>query len=176
MGILEHGGSLPTNVEVKARARHWDLQMQVAEVGARATILEQEDTFFRTERGRLKLREIRGGQAYLIYYERPDESGSKVSEYRTADVSDPEAEKALLAAACGVTKTVKKVRRLFLHGQTRLHFDEVEGLGRFIEIEVCLAPGQSVEEGRKIAADWTARLSIQPSDLVSSAYADLLPT
>ena len=148
--------------------------MQVAEVGAKRSVLEQEDTFFGVKQGRLKLREIRGGQAYLIYYERADEGGAKVSEYKTADVKDLAATKELLGAACGVTKTVRKVRQLFLQGQTRLHFDEVEGLGRFIEIEVCLQPGQSEAVGRRIADDWVSRLKIQPEDLVAGAYADLL--
>lgn len=37
-----------------------------------------------------------------------------------------------------VKGVVKKRRLLYLVGQTRVHCDEVDGLGRFMELEVCL--------------------------------------
>lgn len=42
----------------------------------------------------------------------------------------------LLDTALGSTGRVKKVRRLFLVDQTRIHVDSVEGLGDFAELEV----------------------------------------
>lgn len=39
-----------------------------------------------------------------------------------------------------VQGVVKKKRLLYLVGQTRVHCDEVEGLGHFVELEVCSLP------------------------------------
>jgi predicted adenylyl cyclase CyaB len=82
--------------------------------------------------------------------------------------------KALLALALGTSSVVRKVRTLYLHGQTRIHLDEVEGLGDFVELEVVLQEGQSEADGQAIARRLMRRLGIQPADLVEGAYMDLL--
>ena len=41
-----------------------------------------------------------------------------------------------LGKALGVKGRVKKTRLLYMVGQTRVHVDEVEGLGNFMELEV----------------------------------------
>ena len=42
----------------------------------------------------------------------------------------------ILSNAYGILGIVKKVRLLYLAGQTRIHVDEVTGLGSFMELEV----------------------------------------
>ena len=44
-----------------------------------------------------------------------------------------------LGKALGVKGRVKKTRLLYMVGQTRVHVDEVEGLGNFMELEVSLS-------------------------------------
>lgn len=41
-----------------------------------------------------------------------------------------------MTRALGVKGIVKKKRELYMVGQTRVHLDEVEGLGNFMELEV----------------------------------------
>lgn len=76
----------------------------------------------------------------MIYYERPDVEGPKLCSYKkvslNADTTSPLHE--LLLAALGPKTDVKKVRHLFLVGQTRIHIDSVDGLGNFLELEVKL--------------------------------------
>ena len=69
---------------------------------------------------------------------------------------------------------VRKTRRLYLVGQTRIHWDEVEGLGEYLEVEVVLRPDQSDEVGVQIAAELRQRLRVHEDDLIGLAYVDLL--
>jgi predicted adenylyl cyclase CyaB len=110
----------------------------------------------------------------LIWYDRPNTAGSKRSDYRLAAVADPATLRDVLERAYGVTQVVEKMRTLCLVGQTRIHLDEVDGLGSFVELEVVLQDGQPESEGHRIAAELMARLGIAPSDLLTSAYVDML--
>jgi predicted adenylyl cyclase CyaB len=74
----------------------------------------------------------------------------------------------------GVRGEVRKRRWLYLAGQARIHLDEVEGLGTFLEVEVVLQPGQSVAEGQRVASELRRALDVSDRDLVERAYIDLL--
>ncbi len=82
--------------------------------------------------------------------------------------------KSALSVALGVRGVVRKTRTLYLVGQTRIHLDEVAGLGDFMELEVVLHPGQTDEEGQAIARDLMTRLGVEEKDLLEGAYMDLL--
>ena len=166
---------MPQNIEIKARAGDWDEQIGVArKLSDREEILIQEDTFYHCPEGRLKLREQKGKEDYLIFYRRSDKKGPKRSEYFTSLSNDAKSLKKLLSKALGKTKVIKKKRIVFFAGQTRIHFDEVRGLGRFIELEVCLKKNQSQAFGVRLAKRLMKELNIKKKDLVDGAYADLL--
>ncbi len=136
--------------------------------------IAQEDTFFHTPQGRLKLRVLSADRGQLIYYERADSSGPRRSEYFISTTNEPQSLKTLLSASLGVRGVVQKERLLYHVGITRIHLDQVTGLGSFLELEVVLNSGESEEEGQAIAAELMAKLKIEPSDLVEVAYIDLL--
>jgi predicted adenylyl cyclase CyaB len=69
---------------------------------------------------------------------------------------------------------VRKVRTLYLIGQTRVHLDQVSGLGDFLELEVVLSAGQSEAEGKAIAERLLSNFAIDRQDLIGEAYVDLL--
>lgn len=167
---------MPSNIEIKAYSRDFEHQKSIAEQlsKSKATLLIQEDVFFPTTNGRLKLRIFSPNKAELIQYDRPDVQGIKQSNYIISKTSEPETLKQVLSTALGVSTIVKKKRHLYLVGQTRIHLDEVDNLGNFIELEVVLKPGQSPEEGQSIAQDIMEKMSIKQEDLISCAYADLL--
>jgi predicted adenylyl cyclase CyaB len=137
-------------------------------------VIPQVDTFFYSPQGRLKLRQLAPNHAQLVYYLREDSHGPKQSEYHIFETDQPEQLKSILAAAYGVRGVVRKVRYLYLAGQTRIHLDEVEGLGQFMELEVVMQPEQSSTEGESIAQDLMNKLEIKPEDLIGVAYMDLL--
>ena len=80
----------------------------------------------------------------------------------------------MLTCALGTVGRVRKRRRVYLVGQTRVHLDEVQGLGSFLELEVVLTPGQSAEDGQLIARELLAALGVADTDLIACAYVDLL--
>ena len=168
------------NIEVKARANDWSGQRSRAAklTGAEPVLLEQVDTFFKVPAGRLKLRQITREQGELIFYQRPDQLGPKRSDYSVAITDRPEALRDTLAQALGVYGEVKKRRWLYVSdafgGHTRIHFDEVKGLGQHIELEVILQEGQSPEDGERIAEQFREALDILEDDLIDCAYLDLL--
>ncbi len=167
---------MPVNIEIKARARNFpDLARRAEELSdSPAQLIPQEDTFFNTARGRLKLRQLSPDRGQLVYYERKDASGPKRSDYLLAETTNPSALKAALTAALGVRGVIRKKRTLYLAGQTRIHLDEVEGLGNFMELEVVLRPEQSDAEGQAIVSDLMKRLGVQEQDLIEGAYMDIL--
>jgi len=167
---------LPNNVEIKARITDVeDFERRVARLAdGPPQILDQRDTFFTTSHGRLKLRELGDGSGELIYYRRPDQPGPATSEYHIARTAEATTLSRVLTDALGVRGLVCKQRRLYMRGQTRIHIDRVEGLGRFMELEVVLHDRQSPGEGRAIAESLMRELEIEPRHLVDVAYIDLL--
>jgi adenylate cyclase len=69
---------------------------------------------------------------------------------------------------------VRKHRTLVRVGRTRIHFDQVEGLGRFIELEVVMAADEPEENGREEARELMRRLRIAEGDLIEGSYIDML--
>jgi adenylate cyclase class IV len=186
------------NIEIKARATNFASQLKLAEqISDKALeILVQRDTFFKVADGRLKLREFHDDSpdtvsntreskaAQLIFYRRSDTSGPKLSEYHITETDDAMGLKSVLQKAYGIRQVVNKVRSLYMVGRTRLHFDAVENLGDFIELEVVLgehdsvqggeAPSETRAQARAEAEALMQQLNIQASDLIDVAYVDLL--
>lgn len=156
----------------------------------------QHDIFYESPNGRLKMRSVEENgvvnnsflfyfkikilifQAHteLIWYDRSDVAGPKLSNFNKFDVPSEvlDALKLSLQSSMGVKGEVKKTRTLVLHGQTRIHIDRVDGLGDFMELEVCLSPEETPEHGEKIAHEIRELLAVPETDLLTGAYMDML--
>ncbi len=167
---------MATNIEIKAVIKDF-VQLRNAVEALSDTpckIIPQEDTFFHVPDGRLKLRVLSSHRGELIYYERQDAAGPRRSNYLISTTGDPDALKTVLAAALGIRGVVRKQRLLYMVGNTRIHLDQVEGLGPYLELEVMLGPSQTEADGKAIADELMAKLGIAKTDLVKVAYIDLL--
>ena len=164
------------NIEIKARITSVDaLALKAAKLADSEPIyLSQDDTFFKCDTGRLKLRTFSEHAGELIFYQRAIQAGPKESFYVISRTSEPATLREALTLAHGQDGSVIKKRTLFLMGQTRIHLDVVERLGHFLELEVVLSEGESSEFGVQIAHDLMTQLGVTRGQLVEAAYVDLL--
>jgi predicted adenylyl cyclase CyaB len=164
------------NIEIKARVESIQMLLpQVVTIADKGPIeVVQDDTFFHCENGRLKLRAYSKDDGELIFYRRTNQRGPKESFYLRAPTSDPDALRDLLSQAYGQGKRVQKHRILFYSGRTRIHLDDVKGLGHFLELEVVLEECEPAEAGIREANDIMMCLGIEPTQLMDAAYVDLL--
>ena len=164
------------------------------EIGASLHGVErQRDSYFQVDRGRLKLREriplaappVAGEvgettdseiEAQLIWYERPDAASARKSDYEL--VSFPSTQgprlRPLLAGALGLTVEVVKERTIYLFDDVRIHLDDVERLGRFIEFEAIVGPGCNELQGHRKVTRLTEVFGIAPDQIQERSYADLM--
>jgi adenylate cyclase len=164
------------NIEIKARVADAGALLTRAKAIADHGPVEiwQDDTFFACERGRLKLRAFSAEEGELIFYRRPDQEGPKESFYILTPTRAPDSLRQSLSLAYGEVGRVRKRRTLFMHGRIRIHLDEVEGLGSFMELEVVLRDDEPADVGRREAEALMDALGIERSQLVDRAYVDLL--
>jgi adenylate cyclase, class 2 len=164
------------NIELKARVHDLAAARQIAEQVATAHpgTQRQTDTYFRCSSGRLKLREIEGHGAQLIGYDRPDEECATASDYRIIAIEDAQAARSLLTAALGILVVVSKQREIYLRHNVRIHLDDVDHLGAFLEFEAVICDGVNEETGRRQIAELRERFAIAETDLVRASYSDLL--
>jgi predicted adenylyl cyclase CyaB len=172
------------NIEIKARCtipQQAAIQVYLEKAEARYVGLdEQTDTYFAVRNGRLKVREGKIETA-LIFYQRPNQSGPKQSDYklvRNYGGQDTVSKvKECLIAAQGVLVIVKKARRIYYLNNVKFHLDDVDGLGRFVEIEACEQGGSiTYDQGELLeqCEKYMRAFNIQQDDLVTHSYSDLL--
>jgi adenylate cyclase, class 2 len=134
----------------------------------------QRDSYFDVPVGGLKLREEKPGRPHLIQFQRADEPQQRESRYRTIEVEDPQTLLDALTAAIGSTVVVIKRRRLFLWQGVRIHLDEVEHLGTFIELEAVAPPDSDLSHEHELISELRDAFAITDERLVAIGYAKQL--
>jgi homotetrameric cytidine deaminase len=168
------------NVELKARDRDpaRSLERALALGAEDKGEIRQRDTYFARARGRVKLREQEsGGSPFwdeLIEYSRPDSVDARTSAYQRVPVADAAPLREALDSAYGTLVTVTKRRRLLLWEGVRIHLDDVEGLGTYLELEAVADEDSDLSAEREKVERLRAELGIQDEDLIGASYSDLL--
>ena len=165
---------MPRNLELKARFGSLRTALKICKRihARRIGVLQQRDTYFRIQRGRLKLREFSSKEAELIFYRRPNSKGGRYSTFTKMPVKHQRAVRDALTQTLGVKCVVKKKRILFLFKNSRIHLDSVDGLGSFIEFEVLVRQG--TRQATKLIGVLTSTFGLQSRDAIASSYSDLL--
>ena len=134
----------------------------------------QVDTYYNIANGRLKLREGNIENA-LIYYAREDVAGAKQSDIILYKHNPDEALKQILKTIHGIKVVVTKKRRIYFIDNVKFHFDEVQGLGTFIEVEAINTNGNIATCNlQQQCNEYINFFNICHTNFVQQSYSDLL--
>ena len=163
---------MPRNIEIKARLNDLAAARGVARgLGAVPfAVEEQVDSYYQLAGGRrLKVRRINGGRRELIDYQRPEATGVRASDYTITPV---ESDAALPAGTPLVV--VRKRREVLLIDNVRVHLDQVDGLGTFLELEAVVDAAHDDAACRAQVDRVMDALGLRDADLIRASYAELL--
>ena len=164
------------NIELKVRAPELSaVRARILYLGAEYQWRRvQTDTYFQVSGGRLKLRVNDGASdGILIGYSRPDDHSSRISQYRLLPVPDAATLRLMLDEALGILAVVSKARELYLFGNTRIHLDDVNDLGSFVELETVIS-NQSLDAAWNEHRHVRKVLALDEFEPVPFSYSDLV--
>jgi adenylate cyclase, class 2 len=134
----------------------------------------QVDTYFNVANGRLKLREGNIENA-LIHYHRTNTAGAKQSDVTLYKHQPDTSLKEALTKALGIKVAVDKKRKIYFIDNVKFHFDEVHGLGTFLEVEAIDKDGTvGIEKLKEQCRHYAELLGVQEKDYIAESYSDLL--
>lgn len=167
---------MPLNIEFKAKSTNNEAAEKILLQHNPVFIGEdhQIDTYFNVPNGRMKLREGNIENA-LIHYERENTAGSKSSQVLLYQHQPSEDLKTVLSKALGIKAVVDKKRKIYFIDNVKFHFDTVQELGTFIEVEAIDKDGSISKEKLQEQCDYYATLlNVQATDYLSVSYSDMI--
>ena len=164
------------NIEFKAKTNNLAAAENILQQRYPVFIGEdhQVDTYFNVPNGRMKLREGNIENA-LIHYERENTAGSKSSQVILYQHQPHKNLKDILTQALGIKAVVDKKRKIYFISNVKFHFDTVQGLGTFIEVEAIDKDGIIGKEKLQEQCDfYAALLKISSEDFMAVSYSDMI--
>jgi adenylate cyclase, class 2 len=143
-------------------------QLQAKYIG----LLKQTDTYFKLPEGRLKRRETSGDPVEWIFYHRPDRTTPRMSNYTI--LTDEQAQRRWGTVSLKEWLRVRKKRRLWMLENVRIHLDEVESLGHFIEFEAQVIGSYDVKRCHDSIAVLRKAFAPTMGEPISTSYSDLV--
>jgi predicted adenylyl cyclase CyaB len=134
----------------------------------------QIDIYFNVPNGRLKLREGNIENS-LIHYNRTDTAGAKQSDVSLYQHQPDKKLKEVLTKALGVKVVVDKKRKIYFIDNIKFHFDEVNELGSFVEVEAIDKDGSiGIEKLKEQCNHYIELFEITSDQFMAESYSDLL--
>lgn len=163
---------MPKNIELKTKLENFDrIKLILKQRGIELSeILIQTDIYYDFSNFLLKLR--KSNEEYqLIKYNRDEYGKERISDYEILKIrgEDPIS---FFNSIFKISTIVKKKRELYLYKNTRIHLDEVETLGKFLEIETVVK--SSDEEAQTEFQQVVNLLELDLSKQLKVSYRDLL--
>ena len=164
------------NIEIKAQYADFVHARECVEKlkGKYLETIQQRDVYFQVASGRMKLRYIEGKMAYLVAYKRDNQQEVRESEYYIYETESPEKLEQALLAVHHILATVEKVREVHLIDNVRVHLDQVEGIGQFIEFEAVLVAGKQADGEKEKLENYIAMFEIERENLIDCSYLDMV--
>ena len=135
---------------------------------------DQTDTYFNVSSGRLKLREGNIENA-LIHYERADIADAKLSSILLYQHQPNAIIKEILIKTLGIKVVVQKRRKIYFIDNVKFHFDKVDRLGTFIEVEAIDKEGNiGMQQLKAQCSYYQERLGIKQENFLAQSYSDML--
>src|SRR5215213_5220242 len=134
----------------------------------------QIDTYFNVPDGRLKLREGTIENS-LIHYNRTNTTDAKQSDVTLYQHQQDKNLKEILSRVLGIKIVVNKKRKIYFIDNVKFHFDEVNELGSFVEVEAIDKDGSIGMEKLKEQCNYYIRLfEITEDQFIAESYSDML--
>jgi predicted adenylyl cyclase CyaB len=167
---------MPLNFEFKARTNRLQQLEESLQTFHPLYIGEdhQCDTYFNVPNGRMKLRE--GNiENTLIHYHRINTANAKQSDVLLYHHQPNISLKQVLTAALGIKIVVDKKRKIYFIDNVKFHFDTVEGLGTFVEVEAIDKDGSiGIEKLKEQCQYYAGFFKIEEQDYMAESYSDMM--
>ncbi|MFT5749236.1 MAG: adenylate cyclase class 2 [Ancylomarina sp.] len=167
---------MPINIEIKAHCHDLNKvrDILISKNAESKGMDHQTDTYFNSNKGRLKLRE--GNiENNLIHYERENTEGSKESKFTLYKTEQNSSLKEILGVALGNKCTVEKDREIYFIENVKFHLDTVKDLGTFIEIEASNKDNDLTKDKLQEQCNFYIKLlQINLKDFISDSYSDMI--
>ncbi len=163
---------MPLNLELKVKLDSFkEVKKLLKKIKAEHTAtFKQKDVYYATRAGLLKLR-IENGSESIITYKRDEKSKDRFSDYCVIYFADGNGEK-FFGSVLKTEAVVEKKRLLYMYDNTRVHLDEVKGLGTFLELETLVVKGKSDAKKR---FDYIVKaLELSKYKSIRKSYRDLI--
>ncbi|WNY23290.1 hypothetical protein MmiHf6_05950 [Methanimicrococcus hongohii] len=171
-------------VEVKVRMPHAEMKNDLIESGAVFSgTEEQKDTYFnspdrdfaKTDEA-LRIRNV-NGEGELTYKGKKIDKVSKTRPEYNSPVDADEMEQILLALGYFVSGAVNKRREVYKWNRFTIGFDDVEGLGEFVEVESDLrdaSSGTEIQNEVKRIFEFLGKYGLSEKDSITTSYLEMV--